>query len=129
MNLTEWHRSESNSYPELLDKITSVKYVIVRRNVNTDERDGITFYQYDEKMIPRADWNVYEDVLTVTPYTETKTGYYGESEKTFYNVPNGAVTVFFGNYNTDYSISRVSDRVTVSFDTLTEQTDITIKVQ
>lgn len=129
MNLTEWHKSESNSYPELLDKETSVKYVIVRRNVTTIVRDEIMYYQYDEKMIPREDWNVYEDVLTVTPYTETKTGYYGESEKTFYGVPEGHVTVLFGNYNTNYSVNRVSDRVTVSFDTLTEQTDITINVK
>lgn len=68
-------------------------------------------------------------VVSITPYTETKTAYYNESEKTFYNVPSGNVTVLFDNYGGDYSVSRVSDRLTVSFDTLTEQTNITISVK
>lgn len=68
-------------------------------------------------------------VETLTPYTETKTAYYGETEKVFYGVPSGNMSVFFTNYNGDYSTSRVNDRVTISFDALTEQTDITISVQ
>lgn len=68
-------------------------------------------------------------VTAITPYTETKTAYYGEKEKTFYNVPNGMLNVYFTNYGGDYSVSRVSDILTVSFDTLTEQTDITISIQ
>ena len=68
-------------------------------------------------------------VTAITPYTETKTAYYGESEKTFYDVPDGNVSVYFTNYDGDYSVSRVSGRLTISFDTLTEQTDITISIQ
>lgn len=68
-------------------------------------------------------------VNAITPYTETKTGYYGEREKTFYDVPIGNITVFFSNYNGNYSVGKIADRVTVSFDTLTEQTDITISVK
>lgn len=64
----------------------------------------------------------------ITPYTETKKAYYGEKEKRFYNVPNGNVSVFFSNYNKNYSVSRIADRITVSFEPLTEQTDITITV-
>lgn len=70
-----------------------------------------------------------QSISNVTPYTETKTGYYGEREKTFYNVPMGNVTVLFSNYNGNYSVGRIADRVTVSFDTLTEQTNITISVK
>ena len=70
-----------------------------------------------------------QSISAITPYTETKTAYYGEKEKTFYDVPNGRVSVYFTNYGGDYSISRVCDRLTVSFDTLTEQTDITISIQ
>ena len=73
-----------------------------------------------------------EDALnkvdSITPYTETKTGYYGEKEKTFYNVPNGNITVLFDNYAGNYAVNRISDRVTISFDTLTVQTNITISV-
>lgn len=65
---------------------------------------------------------------SITPYTETKTAYYNENEKTFYNVPEGNISVFFDNYNGNYSINRIADRVTVSFDTLTDSTNITISV-
>ena len=74
-----------------------------------------------------------EDALNkadaLTPYTDIKTAYFNEKEKTFYNVPSGNVTVLFDNYNGNYSVSRVADRVTVSFDTLTEQTNITISIK
>lgn len=73
--------------------------------------------------------NLNNSVEELTPYTETKTAYFNESEKTFYNVPEGNITVFFDNYDGDYSINRVSDRVTVSFDTLTQETNITISVK
>lgn len=68
-------------------------------------------------------------VETLTPYTETKGAYFGETEKTFYDVPTGNMTVFFSNYNGDYSTSRVNDRVTISFGALKEHTDITIMIQ
>ena len=68
-------------------------------------------------------------VDAITPYTDTKTAYFGETEKVFYGVPSGNMSVFFTNYNGDYSTSRVNDRVTISFDALTEQTDITISIQ
>ena len=65
----------------------------------------------------------------ITPYTETKRGYYEETEKTFYNVPEGRVSVFFSNYNGSYSINRIEDRLTISFDALENETDITISIQ
>lgn len=69
-------------------------------------------------------------VSELTPYTETKTGYYGETEKTFYGVPEGNTSVFFTNYNGGYTVNRIADRLTVSFGTALEQaTDITISIQ
>ena len=65
----------------------------------------------------------------ITPYKETKTAYYNESEKTFYGVPEGNVEVFFDNYNGQYTISKVVDRVTVKFDVLSQPTNITISVR
>ena len=64
-------------------------------------------------------------VKAITPYTETQIGYYGETEKTFYNVPEGNVTVFGLK---EYSLERISDRLTITFDALTEQTEITISI-
>ena len=68
-------------------------------------------------------------VNEITPYTETKVGYYGETEKVFYNVPSGNTSVFFDNYNGSYSINRIENRLIVSFDTLTKATNITISIQ
>lgn len=72
---------------------------------------------------------VRKSVSDVTPYTETKTAYYDESEKTFYNVPEGNVTVFFDNYSGDYSVKRIMDRVIVSFEKMKERSIITISVK
>lgn len=72
---------------------------------------------------------VRQSVSEITPYTETKTAYYGEKEKSFYNIPQGNVSVSFDNYSGDYSVKRVSDRVTISFETLTDSTNITISVK
>lgn len=64
------------------------------------------------------------------PYTATQTAYYGESEKVFYNVPQGNITVFWDNYAGDYSVHRFEDGITVSFDTLTvAETTISISIQ
>ena len=70
-----------------------------------------------------------QSISAITPYTETKTAYYNENNKTFYNVPEGNVSVLFDNYNGSYSVSRTVDRVTVSFDTLTDATNVTISVK
>lgn len=70
-----------------------------------------------------------QSIGNLTPYTDTKVAYYGEKEKTFYGVPQGGnVTVMFDNYKGDYSVSRIMDRVTVSFDALSDSTQITISV-
>lgn len=65
------------------------------------------------------------NIKAITPYTETQIGYYGETEKTFYNVPLGNVTVFGLK---EYSLDRISDRLTITFDALSEQTEITISI-
>ena len=63
------------------------------------------------------------------PYEATQTAYYGESEKVFYGVPQGNITVFWDNYNGDYSVERISDRIVVSFDVLTDNATISIMIQ
>lgn len=61
----------------------------------------------------------------VTPYTETKTAYIGDTEVTFYDVPEGNVTIFFDK---PYTMEKVADRITLTFDELDEVTDITISI-
>lgn len=61
----------------------------------------------------------------VTPYTETKTAYIGDTEVTFYTEQAGNLTVFFDK---PYMVERLADRITVSFDELEEVTEITISI-
>ena len=72
---------------------------------------------------------VRKDVADVTPYTETKKGYYGERSKTFYDVPEGNVSVFFDDFMGTYTVRRVENRITLEFDPLTKETNITISIQ
>ena len=65
----------------------------------------------------------------ITPYTETKTAYYNEKEKIFYDVPQGNILVQFSNYQGSYAVNRIADRLTVTFDQLTDNTDITISIK
>lgn len=69
-----------------------------------------------------------QSVANITPFTMTKSAYYGENAKAFYGVPEGNISVFFSKYNGTYTISRVGSTLTVAFDTLTEPTDITISI-
>ena len=69
-----------------------------------------------------------QSVTNITPFTMTKSAYYGENAKAFYGVPEGNTSVFFSKYNGSYTTSRVGSTLTVVFDTLTEPTDITISI-
>jgi hypothetical protein len=70
-----------------------------------------------------------QSVSEITPYTDTKTAYYGEKEKTFYNVPQGNILVQFSKYQGSYAVNRIADRLTVTFEQLTDNTDITITIK
>lgn len=65
-------------------------------------------------------------VTAITPYTETKTAYIGDTEVTFENVPTGNLTVFGLS---EYSVDRQNDRITITFDAVEEVTDISISIQ
>ena len=65
------------------------------------------------------------NIKSLTPYTETKIGYYGETEKTFYNVPDGNVTVYG---ITEYTMDRVANNITLTFDALAKETNITVSI-
>lgn len=71
---------------------------------------------------------VRQNVSEITPYTETKKAYFNEKEKTFYNVPQGNILVQFSNYQGSYAVNRIADRLTVTFEQLTDNTDITISI-
>ncbi len=64
-------------------------------------------------------------VDSLTPYTETKTAYIGDTELVFDNVPSGNLTVFGMK---EYQAERDSDRIRISFDALEEVTEVTISI-
>jgi hypothetical protein len=70
-----------------------------------------------------------DNISRISPYTDTKKAYYNEKEKTFYNVPQGNILVQFSNYQGSYAVNRIADRLTVTFEQLTDNTDITITIK
>lgn len=68
-------------------------------------------------------------VKEIAPYKESKIAYFGEKEKVFYGVPGGNLSVFFDNYNGEYSVQRIADRLVVTFPALENETNITIMIQ
>ena len=75
-------------------------------------------------VIDKSD-NAYNTANALTPTVLTKQGYIGDSEVVFNNVPTGNVTVFVEDGNgtfLNYSISRNTDMITVSFDAPLEYT-------
>lgn len=73
---------------------------------------------------------VRKGVSDVTPYTETKTAYIGDTEVVF-DVPEGNLTVYIkdseGNYP-DFKVERIDDKIKVSFEPLEHVTTITISI-
>lgn len=70
-------------------------------------------------------------VKMLTPYTETKTAYLGDTEVSFTDVPSGNLSVYVtdenGNYP-DFSVDRNGDTITVYFEPLEYITKITISI-
>lgn len=64
-------------------------------------------------------------IVELTPYTETKVVYYGETEKTFYDVPEGNLTVYGLS---SYSVSRISNRLILTFEPLLTNINVTISI-
>ena len=72
----------------------------------------------------------YNKANALEPYKDTKTAYYGDTSVTFYDAPQGRVSVFIDDLPIDYSVSRIEDRLVVSFDQLeVASVQITISIQ
>ena len=76
----------------------------------------------------RAD-STSSQIRNITPYTDKKTAYYGDTSVTFYDAPQGNASVFIDGYGGGYSVSRESSRLIVSFDALDKQTEVTVSIQ
>lgn len=62
----EWHWSESGDKPDMLDTESSRDYVYIRKDfheVPSYDMDGQevgTFWRYQEKILPKAEWEIYK---------------------------------------------------------------------
>lgn len=117
--------------------LSAYKY-IYRENEYSVEKDIIVPPGPNNDPLPPSPYDrlnsrvnqVSSQVNEITPYEETKKAYYGEIEKTFYNVPNGNTSIFFTNYNGEYTVNRIANRLVVTFpERLTKETSVTVMVQ
>ena len=62
----EWKHAESTNRPLELDTTISKVYNFVRKNIVEKqvetEGETITMYEYDELMVPKADWLLFESM-------------------------------------------------------------------
>lgn len=80
----------------------------------------------NSQIVSKTD-NTSNKVEQITPTTYTKTAYIGDTEVVFTDVPSGNLTVFTDNLIA-YTMAKDNDRVIVSFEPLTEVTNITISI-
>lgn len=92
------------------------------------EQDVMKLQRNNVPIVSKVD-DTSNRVDRITPYTETKTAYIGDTEVVFENVPSGNLSIF-GLLSRLYKVERDSDRVTITlFEPLEEVTDITISIQ
>ena len=65
-----WEKRESREQPAALDKTSSRVYNYVRRDIETETRQGEegleTWFVYEEQKILKEDWDTYENVVRNT---------------------------------------------------------------
>lgn len=55
-----WYKSESTIKPDLIDPVSSRKYVYVRKNITEIRRDDKVLYEYDEAKIPKEVYDIFK---------------------------------------------------------------------
>ena len=133
----ELHEGSQAEKPAVVDTTSSATVVYLRRNIRqitrVDEMGEVTLWQYEEARISHSEYEQFlaGQIEELTPYTETKTAYYGDTEVTFYDIPSGNITVYVkdseGNYP-NYATSKKGNTITVTFDPVIHDTEITISI-
>lgn len=125
-----------NDKDEVISDFSDYKY-LYRQNEYSTEHDEIIYPKGSDTPLPpsaidRVNSRVSQvdsKVNAITPYEETKKAFYGEIEKVFYNVPEGNITIFFDNYDGEYEVNRIENRLTIKFaDRLKDMTNVTVMV-
>lgn len=125
-----------NDRDEVISDFSDYKY-LYRSNEYSTEHDEIIYPKGSDTPLPPSAIDrvnsrisqVDSKVNAITPYEETKKAFYGEIEKVFYNVPEGNTTIFFDNYDGEYEVNRIENRLTIKFaDRLKDMTNVTVMV-
>jgi hypothetical protein len=110
---------------------------IYRQNAYSTEEDIIIPPKGSDAPLPPSSYDILNSrvsqvssqVAAITPFEETQKAYYAEIEKVFYNIPEGNTTIFFDNYDGEYTVERIENRLTVKFpERLKDMTNITVIV-
>ena len=126
-----------NDDDTIMSDLSAYKYAY-RQNEFSVEKDIIVPPKGSDAPLPPSSYDILSrrvskinsQVVAITPYEKTQKAYYNEIEKAFYGVPQGNVSVFFDNYEGEYSIERNEGRVVVKFpERLNTITNVTIMVQ
>jgi hypothetical protein len=67
-------------------------------------------------------------VKAITPYTETKTAYIGDTSCTFTDIPDGLVSIYLNGVRY-YDFGVNNHTITIEFLPLEEVTEVTISIQ
>ena len=113
---------------EYQDQKITDSFHIVKRYDSKEDEEGNCYdwyiidhhYRYTDKTVPLK-----EQIEAITPFTGTKKAYIGDTSVTFSGTPKGNVTVFFDE---PYTLERVGDKITISFDELKEVKEVTISI-
>lgn len=65
-----WKVEYSNVRPEELDTTSSKVVNYVRRNIQLIEIEDGNVYQYEEKQIPKEEWELYEEIIKLNSNNE-----------------------------------------------------------
>lgn len=98
----------------------------LERNYKNLNESFLKSQRSNNQTVARVDGNS-NDIVSLTPYTETKTAYIGDTEIVFTDVPEGNVTVF-GIDEQVFRVKRIGNTIRVSFEPLEEVTEITISI-
>ncbi len=106
----------------------NIEYEIQKINARLDNLQE-SFIQAQRNQVPitaKVDDSA-NQIINLTPYTETKTAYIGDTEIVFTDVPSGNLLIYSPIVKMSYV--RLGDRLVISFEPLEEVTEITISVQ
>lgn len=123
-NLTGFHQIEMKYF----DQTITDSFHIVKLIDSKEDAEGNCYdwYEIDHHYrIADKSCGLQAQIDAITPFKETKTAYIGDTEITFYDVPEGNVTIFFDK---PYTMEKVAGGITLTFDELDEVTDITISI-